>query len=163
MKQMQRASLWILWRLANAFHPVPQTKGVSFISLMQDCGLSKFKPEFEKWITRVTMEMLPLKFGAMYMVNEPFWFGNLAWPMLKGTIKPKMRERIVWLGSKKEKALKTYLEKSYGISDPSAAPADVVRCIPEDLGGTFKLVPGEWEKYLRATYPVTPNATQPSA
>ena len=165
VKQMQRASLWILWRLAMTFAPVPQQLGVSFFFCMHDFSMFQCKMEFETWITKVMQDMMPMKFSILYSCYEPFWFANMMYPWVKSAIKPKMRDRIHWLGNKEANIRHKILELSFDQKDMSAVDGSILASIPSELGGTMKFDPKLVDAEIRKRYGVTgvnlPAATTP--
>ena len=155
VKACQRAHIWLFWQWATMWGTVAQTKGISFVMCMKGMTMSQIKPEFENWCNKVFMECLPTKIAAMYMSYEPFWFGNIMWPMMKLGMKKKLKERVVWLGDKPEKVGPRYLESAYCVPKGQEDTKNFRAVIPVEMGGTYNLTIENGDAYFRGKWKVS--------
>jgi len=134
VRAAQHCMIFMCWRHLTLFGYMGQVGGVVQGMYMEGMSMSMIKMEFEHFCTRCMTQMLPMKLAAGYMVDEPWSFRNVLWPMMKGMFKEKVRNRIVWVHKEPDEK-KGRLVKYAELHE--ALPRD---CIPLASGGTVSYV-----------------------
>lgn len=90
--------LWF-FQIMRAVEPQSaQLRGVVLIIVADHMGPSKIKMAFQKFVARAVQECMPFKVGQLFVVNQPWLFGSLIWPIIKVLLKEKIRRRISVIG-----------------------------------------------------------------
>jgi len=163
----QRAHVWLFWQWCLLWGDAALTKGISFVMCFKGVNDSQRNLTFHRWCCEVFFDCLPTKIAAMYVSHQPFWFGNIVWPVLKMSLKAKMLARVHWLGTKDKHASAKYLTEAFKIDDDSDESyiTKVRLSIPVELGGSLQITPETTETYFRGNWQLSdedvPEGTMP--
>jgi len=79
--------------------------------------------EFQGFVIRALVGCLPCKISAILVVNQPFLFGSVIWPIMSQLMSAKLKSRVVVIG-------KDYESLDGHVGKP---------CVPTSCGGTREL------------------------
>ena len=99
--EMQKTWFFSVWH-ALCSSPLAQTQGLVLMLITNGIHPSMFKREFHGFVAKAVQECLPVKIFKIFVLNQPWFFSSVIWPLVSQLLSSKLRQRVVMVGRKYE-------------------------------------------------------------
>ena len=96
-KEMQKTWFYCIWKALSS-SPVAQSQGIVLVLIASGISVSIFNREFHGFVAKAVQECMPMKVERLFVLNQPWFFSRLIWPLLSQLFSAKIRQRIVMVG-----------------------------------------------------------------
>ena len=100
-KEMQKAWFYCVWQ-ALCSSPLAQSQGIVVVIIAKGISPSIFRREFHGFVANAVQECMPMKVCKLFVLNQPWFFSSVIWPLVSQLFSAKIRERIVMVGKNYE-------------------------------------------------------------
>jgi hypothetical protein len=96
-KEMQKTWFFCVWK-ALCSSPLAQSEGIVLVVVARGVGISLFNREFHGFVAKAVQECMPMKILNFFIVNQPWFFSGVIWPLISQLFSAKIRQRVVMVG-----------------------------------------------------------------
>jgi hypothetical protein len=96
-RDMQKTWFYCVWKALSS-SPLAQSQGIVLVLMGNGISVSIFNLEFHGFIAKAVQECMPMKVARLFVLNQPWFFSRLIWPLISQLMSAKIRQRVVMVG-----------------------------------------------------------------